>query len=104
MSSPMSVGAPSVLPPPRPTPEAVFDIMHRHNPTIFYAVPSLFAALLAHPQMSSGAGSRRLRLCVSAGGALPAQIARRWGNTGGGANPAALRPAPGVGPRLLHTP
>jgi len=72
-----------VLLPHRPTPEAVFDIMHRHNPTIFYAVPSLFAALLAHPQMSSGAGSRRLRLCVSAGEALPAHIGERWRTTAG---------------------
>jgi 4-hydroxybenzoate-CoA ligase len=83
MTFPMSVGASSVLLPQRPTPEAVFDLMRRHRPTIFYAVPSLYAALLAHKDMSRGAGSDRLRLCVSAGEALPAQIGERWRDTAG---------------------
>jgi 4-hydroxybenzoate-CoA ligase len=78
MSFPMSVGATTVLLPGRPTPEAVFDVMRRHDPTVFYAVPSLFAALLAHKDMGPGAGSKRLRLCVSAGEALPAHIGERW--------------------------
>jgi 4-hydroxybenzoate-CoA ligase len=78
MSFPMSIGASTVLLSGRPTPDAVFDIMHRHHPTVFYAVPSLFAALLAHKDMGPGAGSQRLRLCVSAGEALPAHIGERW--------------------------
>jgi 4-hydroxybenzoate-CoA ligase len=78
MSFPMSVGATAVLWPQRPTPQAVFDLMRAHNPTIFYGVPSLYLALLAHPDMSRGAGSTRLRLCVSAGEALPAHIGERW--------------------------
>jgi 4-hydroxybenzoate-CoA ligase len=78
MSFPMSVGATAVLWPQRPLPDAVFGIMRRHQPTVFYAVPSLYAALLAHPEMSAGAGSPRLRLCVSAGEALPAPIGERW--------------------------
>jgi 4-hydroxybenzoate-CoA ligase len=78
MSFPLSVGATAVLLPHRPTPEAVFDIMRRHDPTVFYAVPSLFAALLAHRDMIEGAGSRRLKVCVSAGEALPAHIGERW--------------------------
>jgi 4-hydroxybenzoate-CoA ligase len=41
-------------------------------------VPSLYAALLAHPDLRAGAGSERLRLCVSAGEALPAHIGERW--------------------------
>jgi 4-hydroxybenzoate-CoA ligase len=78
MSFPLSVGATAVLLPHRPTPEAVFDIMRRHDPTVLYAVPSLFAALLAHKDMVEGAGSRRLKVCVSAGEALPAHIGERW--------------------------
>jgi 4-hydroxybenzoate-CoA ligase len=78
MSFPMSVGATSVLWPNRPTPEAVFDIMRRHHPTIFYGVPSLYTALLAHAAIARGAGSDRLRLCVSAGEALPGHIGERW--------------------------
>ena len=78
MSFPMAVGATAVLWPQRPTPPAVFDIMRRHEPTIFYGVPSLYLALLAHADMAHGAGSGRLRLCVSAGEALPAHIGERW--------------------------
>jgi 4-hydroxybenzoate-CoA ligase len=78
MSFPMSVGARSVLLPDRPTPDRVFAIMRDHRPTIFYGVPSLYAALLAHKDLGPGAGSDRLRLCVSAGEALPAHIAERW--------------------------
>ena len=75
---PLSVGAQAVLLPDRPTPERVFAVMREHRPTIFFAVPSLYAALLAHPQLCAGAGSDRLRLCVSAGEALPAHIGERW--------------------------
>jgi 4-hydroxybenzoate-CoA ligase len=78
VSFPMSVGASAVLLPDRPTPQAVLATLRRHRPTIFYAVPSLYAALLAHPDIGPGAGSDRLRLCVSAGEALPAHLGERW--------------------------
>ena len=78
MAFPLSVGASAVLLPQRPTPEAVFAVMRAHQPTIFYGVPTLFASLLAHPDMTRGAGSKRLRLCVSAGEALPGHLGKRW--------------------------
>jgi 4-hydroxybenzoate-CoA ligase len=78
MSFPLSVGASTVLLPSRPTPETVLQVMRRHRPTVFYAVPSLYASLLAHPELPARAGSDRLRLCVSAGEALPADLAERW--------------------------
>ncbi len=53
-------------------------MMRKHRPTIFYGVPSLYTALLAHPEICKGAGSDRLRICVSAGEALPAQSASAW--------------------------
>ena len=52
--------------------------MRAHNPTIFCGVPTLFGAMLAHPDLKSGAGSSRLRLCLSAGEALPVEIGNRW--------------------------
>jgi 4-hydroxybenzoate-CoA ligase len=76
MSFPMAVGASSVLLPEWPTPEAVFRILKQHQPTLFFAVPTLYAAMLAHPEGSPENGSRRLRLCVSAGEALPAEVGR----------------------------
>jgi 4-hydroxybenzoate-CoA ligase len=83
MAFPLSVGATTVLLPQRPTPEAVFDAMRRHRPTIFYGVPTLYASLLAHKDMTRGAGSDRLRLCISAGEALPAALGERWREAAG---------------------
>jgi len=78
MTFPMAVGAGSVLLPDRPTPDAVLAIMRRHDPTMLFGVPTLYAAMLAHPGLGPGAGSARLRRCVSAGEALPEAVARRW--------------------------
>jgi 4-hydroxybenzoate-CoA ligase len=78
MAFPMSVGASTVLLPARPTPQAVLEALRRHRPTILYAVPSLYAALLGHPGIGPGAGSDRLRLCISAGEPLPAALGERW--------------------------
>lgn len=78
MTFPLSVGATAVLWPHRPTPEGVFEIMRRYQPTIFYGVPSLYIALLAHKDICKGIGSERLRICVSAGEALPAHIGEHW--------------------------
>jgi 4-hydroxybenzoate-CoA ligase len=46
LTFPMSVGATTVLHSERPTPAAMFALMNKYNPTIFYGVPTLFAAML----------------------------------------------------------
>ena len=78
MTFPLSVGATAILWPHRPSPEGVFETLRKHRPTIFYGVPSLYTALLAHTDICKGAGSDRLRICVSAGKALPSHIGTRW--------------------------
>ena len=78
MSFPMSVGATSVLLPERPTPEAVFRTLKQHQPTMFFGAPTLYAAMLAHPQGTPENSSQRLRQCVSAGEALPADIGKAF--------------------------
>ena len=78
MSFPMSVGATTILLPDRPAPDTIFALMQRERPTIFYGVPTLYAAMLAHKDIGKGAGSPRLRRCVSAGEALPADLGKRW--------------------------
>jgi 4-hydroxybenzoate-CoA ligase len=78
MSFPMAVGASAVLLAERPTPDAVLSVMRRHRPTIFFGSPALYAGLLAHRDIGRGAGSDRLRLCISAGEALPPNIGERW--------------------------
>jgi len=77
LTFPMSVGATAVLHNGRPTPDAVFDILTRHKPTIFYGVPTLYAGMLASPALPRRADVA-LRVCTSAGEALPADIGRRF--------------------------
>ncbi|MGG5818956.1 benzoate-CoA ligase family protein [Falsiroseomonas sp. HW251] len=78
MTFPMHVGACAALLPDRPTPDSVMATMQRHRPTMFFGVPTLYAAMLANPALTRGAGSPRLRRCVSAGEALPEHIGLRW--------------------------
>jgi 4-hydroxybenzoate-CoA ligase len=78
MTFPMAAGAAAVLYPDRPTPDAVLATMRRFHPTIFAGVPTLYAALLAHPELGPGAGSDRLRRSISAGEPLPEHIGKRW--------------------------
>ena len=78
MTFPLWVGGTSVLLAPRPTPDGVFDTIKRFRPTLFFGVPTLYAGLLqalaggAKPDLSS------VRLCVSAGEALPAALFSGW--------------------------
>ena len=78
MTFPFYVGATAVVLPGRPTPDAVTALMREHRPTIFYGVPTLYGAMLALPPGAEGDGSSRLRLAVSAGEALPAEIGAAW--------------------------
>jgi benzoate-CoA ligase family protein len=78
LTFPFSVGATAVLSAERPTPASVMQVMRSHQPTIFCGVPTLFAALLADPQLSPDTTSRRLRVSTSAGEALPRHIGERW--------------------------
>jgi 4-hydroxybenzoate-CoA ligase len=78
MSFPMSAGATTVLLAERPTPESVMRTLKTHRPTLFFGVPTLYAAMLASPQAQRENGSDRLRLCVSAGEALPAEVGKTW--------------------------
>jgi len=77
---PLAVGATSILWPGPPKPEHVFDVIERYRPTLFFSVPSNFAALLAHQP-----GDNRpdfdlssVRYAISAGEALPAALFQRF--------------------------
>lgn len=77
MTFPLWVGGTAILFDGRPTPETTFDVIRRFGPTLYFGVPTLYAAQLAgygelEPDTSS------VRLCVSAGEALPPDILRRW--------------------------
>jgi benzoate-CoA ligase len=77
LSFPLAVGATSILTAERPSPVSVGRILRDHRPTIFYGVPTLYAALLAGAELP-GREELALRRCVSAGEPLPGEIGRRW--------------------------
>ena len=77
LTFPLSVGATTVLAAERPTPQSVFKHLKEQRPTVFYGVPTLYAALLASPELPKK-GEVALRVCTSAGEALPADIGERW--------------------------
>jgi 4-hydroxybenzoate-CoA ligase len=78
MTFPMSVAATAVLLSGRPTPDSVMAVMQAMKPTIFCGVPTLYAAVLAALAGSTPDSGGRLRRCISAGEALPAEIGARW--------------------------
>ncbi|CAM3473214.1 4-hydroxybenzoate--CoA ligase [Bordetella sputigena] len=77
LTFPLSVGATVVLMAERPTPQAVFQRLTRHRPTVFYGVPTLYAAMLAAPELPAR-DHVALRVCTSAGEALPRDIGERF--------------------------
>jgi benzoate-CoA ligase len=77
LTFPLSVGASVVLMAERPTPDATFKRWTQHRPTVFFGAPTGFAGMLAStnlPRRSQVA----LRMCSSAGEALPAEIGQRF--------------------------
>ena len=75
LTFPFSVGATVVLTAARPTPALVKTILARHRPTLFCGVPTLYAMLLSEPELPR---RDRLRMCISAGEALPETLLVRW--------------------------
>lgn len=77
LSFPLSVGATVVLMAERPTPQACFKRMTEHRPTIFCGAPTGYGGMLASADLPAKEAVA-LRLCSSAGEALPQDIGERW--------------------------
>lgn len=77
MTFTLYTGATAVLMAERPTPAAVFKRLIDKKPTVFFGVPTLYAGMLASPEFPKKE-SLSLRVCVSAGEALPPQIAKSF--------------------------
>ncbi len=75
---PFAVGASAVHYPGRPLPEEIFKVVAHYKPTIFFGVPTLYAGMLAVPDADRRFDFSSVRICVSAGEALPADIQQRW--------------------------
>ncbi|SDQ07062.1 benzoate-CoA ligase family protein [Quadrisphaera sp. DSM 44207] len=72
---PLSVAATTVLEPRRPTPQVVREVVAEHAPTLFFSVPTSYAAMLAEGLPRQALAG--VRLAVSAGEVLPAALGRR---------------------------
>jgi benzoate-CoA ligase len=77
LTFPLSAGATTVLMAERPTPQAVFRRLVEQQPTVFFGVPTLYAAMLAAPDLPKR-DAVAMRVCVSAGEALPRDIGERF--------------------------
>jgi len=77
LSFPLMAGATTVVMAERPTPVAVFKRLTERKPTLFFGVPTLYAGMLASPAFPAKK-DLALRVCISAGEALPPQISKSF--------------------------
>jgi len=89
MYFPLSVGASAVLSPQPPKPDVMFRYLEQFRPTIFFGIPTLYGQMLEYqaridkenkvdPDPDADHALSSVRICVSAGEALPADIYHRW--------------------------
>ncbi|GII88132.1 benzoate--CoA ligase [Sphaerisporangium siamense] len=79
---PFGSGGAGIAFPERSTAERIFELIAAHRPTILVNVPTMMSAMVSHPEAAAQDLSS-LRLCTSAGEALPADLHRRWMDTFG---------------------
>ncbi|MGH8806678.1 MAG: benzoate-CoA ligase family protein [Noviherbaspirillum sp.] len=77
LTFPLSVGATVVLMAERPTPQAVFQRLVRNKPTVFCGVPTLYVGMLASDALPPKE-QVALRMCASAGEALPREVGDKF--------------------------
>lgn len=75
---PLDAGGTCVLYGGRPAPEGILEQVARHRPTLFFAVPTAYAQILAAAEAGAVLDFSSVRMCVSAGEALPPGIFERW--------------------------
>jgi benzoate-CoA ligase family protein len=80
---PLLNGCTTILCREKPSPEVVSRVFTEYKPTIFFSVPVIYRLLLDHHKNVSPLDFSSLRLCVSAGEALPAQLGEEWERTSG---------------------
>ena len=77
-SFPLLNGATTILCREKPSPDIIARIFSQHRPTIFFGVPVIYNLLLEHHRSAKKLDTSSLRLCVSAGEALPAHLGEEW--------------------------
>lgn len=77
-SFPLLNGATTILCSKKPSPDVIATLFKEHRPTIFFGVPVIYNLLLEHYRGGMKLDCSSLRLCVSAGEALPAHLGEEW--------------------------
>ena len=72
------VGGTTVLLPGRPMPQTVYEVIDKYQPTVFYGVPTSYAALLHLAEKEERTSIGKVRMCVSAGEPLPKPLYDKW--------------------------
>jgi len=75
---PLWAGGTTILLPDRPTPQKVYEVIERYQPTVFYGVPTSYAALLHMAEKEGRTTLGKVRMCVSAGEPLPKPLYDKW--------------------------
>ncbi len=75
---PLLNGATTILCREKPAPDVIARVLAETQPTIFFAVPVVYNLLLEHHRRGKKLDCSSLRLCVSAGEALPAHLGEEW--------------------------
>jgi benzoate-CoA ligase family protein len=78
LSFPLAAGATVILDSGRATPERIATLFETQAPTVFFGVPAVYLALLEYRAKGGALDTTKLRLCVSAGEALPTRIFEDW--------------------------
>jgi benzoate-CoA ligase family protein len=78
---PLLNGCTSILCREKPLPELIADVFRERRPTIFFGVPVAYRMLLDHHRSVGALDCSSLRVCVSAGEALPANLGEEWQKT-----------------------
>ena len=89
MYFPLYAGCAAILSPHRPTPESMFQYLEKFRPTVFFGIPTLYGQMLEHQSLIDSENNMdqdpnaehvfsSVRLCVSAGEALPSAIFHKW--------------------------
>jgi benzoate-CoA ligase family protein len=82
MNWPIRAGAAVALSPERSTAESVFQCLFKYRPTVLLNVPTMMRAMLQSP-LAKGADLSFLRLCISSGELLSAQLYKEFTETFG---------------------
>ena len=79
---PFAAGGATALFSERSTPEKLFEVIERYRPTVLTSVPTMIGGML-NLEGAAGRDLSSLRMCLSAGEALPEELYRRWVETFG---------------------